>query len=207
MIGKDTPYLLGPSSIPCRDNPYGAVVSANPGNSRVCLADMDPRQRGLFAAAWNVGLLSAFAKGGLDAVSLGAVTGPQGAIYRKADHDQPWFDGSKAEVYPTYHVLAGLAAASGNRRLDAVSSAPSTIAALAHKSPDGTELWLANLTPEAQKVKLSGLKGAAEIHRLTDGNFQKLATDPGFLSGKGEAVKKLSSIELGPYGVVRIRTA
>ena len=33
------------------------------------------------------------------------------------------------------------------------------------------------------------------------------ATDPGFLSGKGEAVKKLSSIELGPYGVVRIRTA
>jgi hypothetical protein len=207
MIGKDTPYLLGPSSIPCRDNPYGAVVSANPGNSRVCLADMDPRQRGLFAAAWNVGLLSAFAKGGLDAVSLGAVTGPQGAIYRKADHAQPWFDGSKAEVYPTYHVLAGLAAASGNRRLDAVSSAPSTIAALAHKSPDGTELWLANLTPEAQKVKLSGLKGAAEIHRLTDGNFQKLATDPGFLSGKGEAVKKLSSIELGPYGVVRIRTA
>ena len=49
MIGKDTPYLLGPSSIPCRDNPYGAVVSPNPNNSRVCLADMDPRQRGLFA--------------------------------------------------------------------------------------------------------------------------------------------------------------
>ena len=58
MIGKDTPYLLGPSSIPCRDNPYGAVVSPNPNNARVCLADMDPRQRGLFAAAWNVGLLA-----------------------------------------------------------------------------------------------------------------------------------------------------
>ena len=56
-------------------------------------------------------------------------------------------------------------------------------------------------------MKLSGLKGAAEIHRLTDGNFQKLATDPDFLSGKGEAVKKLTSVELGPYGVVRIRTA
>ena len=69
------------------------------------------------------------------------------------------------------------------------------------------EALLANLTPEKQKVKLSGLKGAAEIHRLSDGNFQKLASDPDFLSGKGEAVKKLSSVELGPYGVVRIRTA
>ena len=56
-------------------------------------------------------------------------------------------------------------------------------------------------------MKLSGLKGAAEIHRLSDGNLQKLANDPDFLSGKGEAVKKLSSVELGPYGVVRIRTA
>ena len=88
-----------------------------------------------------------------------------------------------------------------------MSSAPSTIAALAHASPEGTELWLANLTPEAQKVKLTGLKGAAEIHRLSDANFQKLATQPDFLWQAGEAVKKLSSVELGPYGVVRIRTA
>ena len=152
-------------------------------------------------------MLAAFAKGGLDAVSLGAVTGPQGAIYRKTDYPQPWFDGSKAEVYPTYHVIAGLAAASGNRRLDAVSSASSTVAALAHRSPDGSELWLANLTPEAQVVKVSGLKGAAEVHRLSEANFQTLATNPDFLFGKGEAVKKLGSVELGPYGVVRIQTA
>ena len=53
----------------------------------------------------------------------------------------------------------------------------------------------------------AALKGAAEIHRLSDGSFQKAATDPDFLSRKGEAVKKLGSVELGPYGVVRIRTA
>jgi hypothetical protein len=140
-------------------------------------------------------------------MTLGAVTGPQGAIYRKANHAQPWFDGTKAEVYPVYHVLAGLGIASGNRRLEAVSSAPSAIAALAHRSPEGTELWLANLTPEVQKVKLTGLKGAAEIHHLSDGNFQKLATTPDFLFRKGQATKKVSAVELGPYGVVRIRTA
>jgi D-apionolactonase len=207
MIGKTAPYLIGPSSIPCRDNPYGAGVAPNPGNNRVCLSDMDPRQRGLFAAAWNVGLLAAFAKGGLDAVSLGAVTGPQGAIYRKADYAQPWFDGAKAEVYPTYHVLAGLGAAGGYKRLDTASSAPSSIASLAHQSRDGKELWLANLTPEAQKVKVAGLSGAAELHSLSDANFTALATKPDYLERPGERVKKLTSVELGPYGVVRIRTA
>jgi D-apionolactonase len=205
MAGR-TPYLIGPSSIPCRDNPYGAGVAPNPGNGRVCLSDMDPRQRGLFAAAWNVGLVSAFAMGGVDAVALGAVTGPQGAIYRKADYPQPWFDGGKAQVYPTYHVLSGLGAASGNKRLEATSSAPSTIAALAHGAKDGKELWLANLTPETQKVKVTGLGVAAEVHRLSDGNFTALATKPDFLSRPGERVKKLSSVELGPYGVVRIKT-
>ncbi len=205
MIGR-TPYLIGPSSIPCRDNPYGAAVAPNPGNGRVCLSDMDPRQRGLFGAAWNLALVSACARGGLDAVALGAVTGPQGAIYRKADHAQPWFDGAKAEVYPAYHVLAGLGAASGNKRLEATSSAPPAISALAHQSKEGKELWLANLTPEAQRVKVTGLSGAAEVHHLSEGNFRTLATKPDFLQRPGERVKKLSSIELGPYGAVRIKT-
>lgn len=207
MIGKDTPYLLGPSSIPARLNPYGSAVSPNPNNERVCLADMDPRQRGLFAAAWNLGLIAGFARGGLDAVALGAVTGPQGAIYRKMDHSQPWFDAAEAEVYPVYHVLAGLGLAGGNRRLETTSDASAMIAALAHRSPDGTELWLANLTPEVQAVKLTGLKGAAELHRLCDANFRTLATTPDFLWRPGETVRKVSSVELGPYGVLRIRTA
>ncbi len=206
MVGK-TPYALGPSSIACRDNPYGAAAAANPGNARVCLSNMDPRQRGLFAAAWNVGLVAAMAKGGLDSVVLGAVTGPRGVIYRKTSDKQPWFDAVKAQVYPAYHVLAGLAAASGNRRLDSTSSAPSTVAVLGHQSKAGKELWLANLTSEPQKVRVSGFDGPARLHRLSDGNFQTLAMKPDYLSSAGEAVKKVSAVELGPYGVVRIRAA
>jgi hypothetical protein len=206
MIGR-TPYRLGPSSIPCRDNPYGAAVAPNPGNGRVCLSDMDPRQRALFAAAWNVGLLAAAARGGLDSVALGAVTGPQGAIYRRMSHAQPWYDGAKAAVYPAYHVLAGLGPASGNKRLEAESSAPAQVAALAHRSRDGTELWLANLTAEPRKVKVTGLSGASELHRLSESQFQKLAADPGFLSRPGDRLKKPGSVELGPYEVARLRTS
>jgi hypothetical protein len=206
MIGR-TPYLIGPSSIPCRDNPYGAAVAPNPGNGRVCLSDMDPRQRGLFGAAWYLGLVAAFARGGLDAVALGAVTGPQGVIYRKTDYAQPWFDGARAEVYPAYHVLAGLGAASGNRRLEASSSAPSRVAALAHGSKEGKELWLANLTPETQTVKVTGFGGTAEVHHLAETNFTSLATKPDFLARPGERVRKLSAVELGPYALARIRPA
>lgn len=206
MIGK-TPYLIGPSSIPCRDNPYGAGIAPNPNNSRVCLSGMDPRQRGLFAAAWNLGLAAAFAKGRLDAVALGAVTGPQGVIYRSTDYAQPWFDSAKAMVYPAYHVLAGLGTASGNRRLEAASSATSAVAALAHVSQDGKELWLANLTAETQRVKVTGLSGAAEVHHLSEGTFTSLATEPDFLARRGERVRTLSAMDLGPYALTRITSA
>ena len=205
MIGK-TPYHLGPSSIPCRDNPYGAAVAANPGNARVCLADMDPRQRGLFAAAWNIGLLAAAAQGGIDSIALGSVTGPQGSIYRKSDYRQPWFDGGTAAVYPAYHVLAGLAPAGGHKRVEVISTASSAIAALAHQSRAGKELWLANLTSEPRKVKVTGFDRQALLHRLSDGNFQTIAMKPDYLSSAGEMLKKVSTIELGPYGIVRLRT-
>ncbi len=206
MIGK-SPYHIGPSGIPCRDNPYGAAVAANPHNGRVCLSDMDPRQRGLFAAAWNLGLVAAAARGVIDSVALGAATGPQGIIYRKADYPQPWFDGAGASVYPAFHVLAGLAPASGAKRLEAVSSAPSQVAALAYRTRSASALWLANLTGERQKVKVNGFDGTARLHMLTGGNFETIAKDARFLGKGGEILRRVGAVELGPYAVARIATA
>jgi len=203
IIGK-SPYHIGPSSIPCRDNPYGAAAASNPHNGRVCLSGMDPRQRGLFAAAWSLGLLAAAAKGAIDSIALGAVTGPQGVIYRKADYPQPWFDGSGAAVYPAYHVLAGLAAASGAKRIEADSGASSIVAALAHQSKSGQVLWLANLTGEKRKVKVNGMAGAARLHMLSEANFEAIAKDANFLITSGKALNRVSGVELGPYAVARI---
>jgi hypothetical protein len=204
LVGK-AHYHLGPSSIACRGNPYGAAVTPNPNNERLCLAAMDPRQRGLFAAAWNVGLAAAMAKGGIDSMTLGAVTGPQGVIYRQMDHAQPGFDDTEAQVYPAYHVVAGLCQASGNRRRETEVSAPATIAALAHQSGTSTELWLANLSASAQTLRVTGLAGPAEIHHLSDRNFTTLIRKPDFLSRPGESVNRLSAVALGPYAVARIR--
>jgi len=205
MIGK-TPYHIGPTSIPCRDNPYGAAVAPNPDNGRVCLSDIDPRQRGLFAAAWNLGYLSAAATAGIDAVTLGSATGSQGMIYRKLAHPQPWFDDGGARVYPTYHVIAGLAAASGARRVDTDSSAPSKIAALAHRSKGGQVLWLANLSGEIQRLKINGFDGAAKLSVLDERSFGAAVRAPAWLESSTTSMRKVGSLELSSYGVARIQS-
>jgi hypothetical protein len=206
MTGR-LPYHLGPSAIAARANPYGAAVAGNPDNARICLAGMDPRQRGLFAAAWNLGLVAGFAEEGLASIALGALTGPQGLIHRRADVAQPWYDDAKALVHPVYHLVAGLAPASGNRRLETVCGDPQGIAALAYRSATGRELWLANLTAAPRTVKVTGLPGAATIHCLAEANFRRLATDPDAFSRDGEQVRRLTAIALGPYGVARISSA
>jgi len=203
MIGKG-PYHIGPTSIPCRDNPYGAAVAPNPNNGRVCLSDIDPRQRGLFAAAWNLGYLSAAATAGVDTVALGSATGSQGMIYRKLVHAQAWFDSGGATVYPTYHVIAGLAAASGARRIDTNSSAPSKVAALAHRSKGGQVLWLANLSGEIQRLKVKGFDGPARLHALDESSFEAAVRDPAWLDGGGTLIREMGSLELPSYGVARI---
>jgi hypothetical protein len=204
MIGK-VPYHIGPTSIPCRDNPYGAAVAPNPDNGRVCLSDIDPRQRGLFAAAWNLGYLSAAATTGVDTLALGSATGSQGMIYRKLAHAQPWFDRGGARVYPTYHVIAGLAAASGARRINTDSSAPSKVAALAHRSKGGQVLWLANLSGETQRLKVNGFEGPARLLILDERSFEAAVRDPAWLDSGDTFIRKVGSLELPSYGVARIQ--
>ena len=88
MIGS-APYHLGPSWISSRVNPYGAAVSPNPTDERICLAESDPRQRGIFGASWALGLVAAAAEAGLDAVALASLAGPQGLAIGPDDRKPP----------------------------------------------------------------------------------------------------------------------
>jgi D-apionolactonase len=198
-------YCIGPSSIPARLNPYGASTAPNPGNGRVCLSNMDPRQRGLFGAAWTLGYVAALAPGGLSAMTLGAATGPAGMICRRTNYVQPYFDETDgALVYPVYHVVAGLSAVSGGKLVAAKSSAPGKVAALACRAKAGTVLWLANLTDEARTAKVSGFSGGALLHMLDEGSFVAATRDAGYLAKGGKVLKKVGAVELAPYAVARI---
>ena len=60
-IARGKPLHIGPSAIGMRHNPYGAATAPNPAQGRIAMAEEDPRQRGLFAAAWSVGYAAAIA--------------------------------------------------------------------------------------------------------------------------------------------------
>jgi hypothetical protein len=146
----DKPYHVGPSAIGLRMNPYGEAPMPNPRNIRQAMNGMDPRQRGLFGAAWSVGFVARFVKGGASALTLGGGTGEFGIAYAKQDYAQPWFD-ENGGIYPVYHAIKGLAKLRGQPLLDLEISTPDELQAIATRRDGSVELWVTNLT-DRQKV-------------------------------------------------------
>jgi hypothetical protein len=197
-----TPHRVGPSAIGCRDNPHGATFTPNPDNERLCLTQADPRQRGLFGAAWALAYLATLARSGLEAVSLGAPTGPLGLIHRKTDYAQPWYDSLEGSaVYPLYHVFTGVARGAGSRLVQADVSDEAVVCALAYRASQGTTLWLANLTADERRVAVAGASRRVFGGILDETTFVTATTDPRSFQANCEAVGDPGRITLKPYAV------
>jgi hypothetical protein len=199
-LGK-TPHRVGPSAIGCRDNPHGKTFTPNQDNARICLVRMDPRQRGLFGAAWTLGYLATLAPTGVEALSIGAATGPLGVIYRKDDYTQPWFDAvGEPAVYPAFHVIAGLTRAAGAKLVSVECSDNRALRALAYKAKGATLLWIANATAQPQVVTVEHSGGAMVGTTLDEDSFEQAARDPRAFQ---QSYREMAGnrVELGPYGV------
>ena len=155
-IADGKPWRVGPIRIGARDNPYGAGPSPNPDNVRVCLADADPRQRGLFGAAWTVGYLAP----PLRAAPRRSSRRRDGSARRDPPPPPqgfPWFDDCEGRrMYPVFHVVSAAAAGSGSDLLATRSSAPGRIAALGWLEGKIRPTVVANLTAERQRAELTG---------------------------------------------------
>jgi hypothetical protein len=202
FIGK-TAYRIGPSAIGCRDNPHGKTFTPNPNNERICLVKMDPRMRSLFGAAWTLGYVSSFAPTGVETVSLGAPTGPLGAIYRKADYKQPYYEQLRVRdgaVYPAFHVICGLTRAAGRMLVSAASSDEAIVRCLAYKEKGATLLWLANLTARDQTVRIAHSGGATFAATLDEVSFEQATASPRAFQKNWRALAS-PLVTLGAYGV------
>ena len=197
----DTRYRLGPASIGSRPAPFGGPTSPNPRSGRVAMCRNDPRQRSLLGAAWHLGTVARLAAGGLDELILGAPLGEFGLVHHAMDYPQPWFD-DNGGVYPVYHVMRQLYAASGAPRRATTVSAPREVQALAYEQ-GGLRLWLANLMGEPREVTLKGLGGSARIARIGEAGFEALAGNPAALDAEGEETAA-DRVALGPYEVARL---
>jgi len=155
QIAKPADYHIGPVAIGARINPYGETPSANPHNTRVGLAEIDPRQRGLFGAAWYLGYAAAVTRLGIREIVFAASVGPFGVAYSPQPYAQPWFDAlALPAVFPAFHVVAELAAAAGRPLIAVDVTDPARLAALAWLDGDKPRLVIANLSAETQIVQL-----------------------------------------------------
>ncbi|MEL6961406.1 MAG: hypothetical protein AAFO01_01545 [Pseudomonadota bacterium] len=201
----DLPYYIGPSTIGARINPFGEAVTANPHNRRLRLARLDPRQRGLFGAAWNLGYVATLAQAGIEAVALSGPVGEFGVIAAPMDYEQPWFDQQGLGVYPVYHVLRGLADGAGKVMLRTTLTDRSVMQAIAWRDGGQTTLWVANLTSEPQEFRIEGLPPSpGKVATLDLDSFVAVTRSPHGLETREEP---LDLFDLGAYGVMRIDVA
>ncbi|MGA8203275.1 MAG: hypothetical protein WB812_02085 [Woeseiaceae bacterium] len=199
------PYWIGPTAIGMRFNPYGAVTTPNPDNVRAAMVTADPRQRGIFNAAWTLGYVTRAAAAGIAGLCLSAPTGPFGILWRKSGWRQPWFDdcGKQTAVFPVYHVIAGLARKAGATLRAVDCTDPAALAAIAIESRDGREVWLANLTVQKQIADLGSVASNPIVERLDAETFESCCAGPDGFAATASTMEG-PRLTLDAYAVLRI---
>ncbi|MCO6384315.1 hypothetical protein [Oceanicola sp. 502str15] len=191
-------YRLGLVSIGMRTNPYGSSVSENTVQLRETMARADPRHRGLFGAAWAVGVLASTAGSRVEALCLGAPTGPFGLAYMRQRFLQPGFDRGEGVVVPLYHVVRLAREMAGHPRV-ALSGLPEGVAAYGATVNGATRIMVANLTRSPQSL---ALPRAAEVTILDGASASAAMKDPNWLDTAPR--KQQSDLRLEGYAVAML---
>jgi D-apionolactonase len=180
-----------------RSNPHAADVAPNSEQTRVPMARIDPRQRGLFAAAWAVGAVAATLGQGVSSLALAAPVGAFGLIYRRAAWPQPFYDErSAAAVYPVFHVVrALLRLAAAPRWL--IRGLPPGVVGVAARSGEVSALILANLGQACCRLDLPR---RGTVRRLDQDNVDSAIMDADWLCAAPS--DRRSWVTLEPFNVV-----
>ncbi len=201
-LSGDKPYRLGLVSIGMRSNPYGAAVAANPDRVRKTMAMEDPRQRGLFAAAWAVGAVAAAAGGPVDALSLAAPAGPFAILNIGQTNVGPPFDEPNVTLLPLYQVVRFAASLSGadTCRISGLSDGVHGFAA--HQG-GRTAMALANLGQTQASVQLRS--GRLAVRLLDAESFDQAIRDENWL--ENAPMGSASMVTLPPLAVAFVSLA
>ena len=177
-IAQGRDYRLGLVAIGMRSNPYGSGVVENLQQSRIAMAGADPRQRGLFAAAWAVGAVAATEGHDVSSMALSAFVGPFGVIHGPQAWAQPLYqEGAGDMVYPAIPCCA-VSCANGRRRTPVAFGRGKRDRGRRGEGASRTRLILANLGTGASHVRLPA---EAEIRILNADSFGSAIQNPEWL--------------------------
>jgi hypothetical protein len=188
FIGGHMRYRIGPSTIGMRQNPYGSRTLENPRRERICMAAEDPRQDGLFAAAWMIGYAAAIAPATVELLVPAAFTGPRGLL------------DAEARPRPVFETAKWLAEMAGKKALAVETGTPSLVA-LAASDGKRSILLAANISDLACELDLGELDlgqiGSAAALTMVDastfptGAPRELPPAPGIVSLDAFAIMRL----------------
>jgi len=185
---------VGPSAIGCRDNPYGGGPAPNPDGRRMTMTDRDPRQRGLFAAAWSAGFVARCVEAGIEEATLATPADAFGVLERADD---------RVLLRPLYHVLRAAGLASGCPARPVLSSDPARVLAFAWEGASGPEMMAANLTAGPVQLRIHGADGLAWRGVLDAGTLDQAGEQPRHLDAT-EPHDADAELTLEAYGVCRL---
>jgi hypothetical protein len=183
-IAGSAPFVVGPSAIGLRDNPNGPGPLPNPQATRLPMAARDPRQRGLFNAAWTLGYVSAFAQGGAARIAVSAPAGDFGIL-------------DAAGIWPVYHVLRACAALRGGEIRALHGLEGTQLAGLLVRQGEVSHLLLANLGPDAETVMVPDDFVGGTVAMLDAASLER-----GTVATEATASARLT---LDAYAVARVR--
>ncbi|MGR3796421.1 hypothetical protein [Vannielia sp. SX4] len=189
------PYRLGLVSIGMRTNPYGTSVSENLEQRRETMASPDPRLRGLFGAAWAVGVLASTEGSAVEALCLAAPTGPFGLVPTPQPYAQFGFDEGERCVVPLFHVARAACEMAGNARVT-LRDLPTGVMAYGAVVDGCARLMVANLSQSARTLPLPK---TARVSLLDRASAAAAMADPRWLDSTPE--QRVKSLELTPYSV------
>lgn len=200
------PVKVSPITLKMRWNPNatGPQPENPPGELP---SQVDVRQMSLFGAGWTLGSIKYVAEGNADSVTYYETVGWLGVMATADGSPLPdKFPSVPGAVYPMYHVFADVTEFAGGHVHVTHSHQPLWVDGLALHKDGKARVLLANLTGDAQQVRVSGMKGSATIKVMDADNTQQAMNDPAaFRAAAGKPVSADDlTIMLAPFAIARI---
>ena len=196
---SDRPYRLGLVSIGMRSNPYGASIAENPSQVRETMAREDPRHRGLFGAAYAVGVLAATFGSRVEALCLAAPSGPFGIVYERQHYTQNGFDDGIGAIYPLFHVVRYAAEMASHPRLE-LAHLPDGLVGYGATVGDRHIAMIANVSSRRIEAHFSQ---PMEVSMLKPASFEAAVCDVDWIANSRTGA--VSTLSFDPYTIGFLR--
>lgn len=204
LFADDRLVFVSPVTIATRFGPYPGGPSA----PDALPAAVDVRQASLLGAAWTAACVRHLAIAGADSVTFYETSGWRGVLERDGGSPDARFPSRPGDVFPMYQVFRDLAELRDGTVLATTSSRPLVAEGLALRDGSGLHVLVANLTPAAQRVVVTGLGDGPVSRRVLGPASAELAmSDPDAFRGvleTGGATGGRMTVDLAPYAVARL---